>query len=200
MGIVVLLTGSPATGKSTLRKALTKMFTNVVEIDYGQELIAAKERQHGTSLTYRELRQMSADVIHSGDVATLDEQIIARISELRPSASIIIDSHAVTRETYGFRAIPFSISQVQRLAFDCVILLRCNPVTTLMRLKNDADGRQNVTEELAREHQTLQEAVALNYAITSGSPIFILDTSDGSQDVIVQQASKILVGLGMELR
>jgi adenylate kinase len=195
LGRVILLTGSPASGKSSLRKGLLDAFEDVVGVDYGQELLAMKEEE-GLKLTYEALRQHSATVIQRDHVFALDERVIARVQALRQNSTLVLDSHAVTRESYGFRAIPFSATQIQRLAPDDIIVLRCDPEITLARIQADGAGRRPVTIELAREHQTLQEAIALSYAIQAGCPIHIIDTTSKNQEEVLHEASSIISDLG----
>jgi len=126
MGKVILLTGAPATGKSTLRARLAEVLPTVRGFDYGQRLREAIA-ERGQSISYAELRAQSSEVIHSSDVRELDEQIIEEIATARREFDVLIDSHAVTREQFGFRAIPFSLSQLSRLKLDAVMVLSCDP-------------------------------------------------------------------------
>ena len=153
--------------------------------------------EEGNELSYDELRQRSSQVIGPEHVVTLDERIIASVLARRGTTNIIIDSHAVTRESYGFRAIPFSASQIQRLSLDAIISLRCDPQIIVSRIAADPAGRRDVTIELAREHQTLQGSVAVNYAILCGCPIYIVDTTLLDHKGVFVEASKILNGFGM---
>ena len=107
MGKVVLLSGAPGTGKSTLRKSLGFSIAGLQHFDYG-ELLRSHKAKHGSVITYERLREQSASVISAQDVAHTDAKNIAEISDMRKSRDVIIDSHALTREEYGFRAIPFS--------------------------------------------------------------------------------------------
>jgi adenylate kinase len=194
MGKVFLLTGAPATGKSTLRKNLVEQVANLMAFDYG-ELLLQKKRAEGVDLTYEAMRSQSSRSITSRHVAEMDEQVIRRISQLRTSSHIIIDSHAVTREEFGFRAVPFSSEQLRRIAFDAVVSLRCDSEAILSRIANDSGGRLSVTRELAQEHQILQESVGLTYAITCGCPFFVLDSTQLDKSALASKAREIMVAI-----
>jgi adenylate kinase len=169
--------------------------SGLAALDYGQLLIAQKVAE-GVSLSYDELRDRSASVIAPSNVRNLDEEVIAKISQMRVDSDVILDSHAVTRETYGFRAVPFSLDQLRRLALDGVMVLRCDAEVLLTRMDKDRQGRRQVTAELAREHQLLQEGIGVSYAIACGCPIYVLDTTELTQDEVLANASEILVGMG----
>src|ERR1700720_3310496 len=104
MGKVILLTGAPGTGKSTLRRLLKTRVAGLQDFDYGQ-LLLNRKRLEGAHLDYEEMRQQSAAVIAPQDVVSTDEWIVAEIGRLRSGGHILIDSHALTRESYGFRAV-----------------------------------------------------------------------------------------------
>jgi len=199
MGKVVLLTGAPATGKSTLRRALSERIPNLRAFDYGQLLMERKADQ-GIKLRYDQLRRRSSAVIEPTDVASLDERVVAGVRGLRRTMHVLIDSHAVTREVYGFRAIPFSLDRLRRLRLDAVLVLRCDPRCLVERIRERAEGRQDVTVELAREHQALQAGLGLTYAVACGCPAYILDTTSTDESGVVDAACEILAAVGIGLR
>lgn len=95
------------TGKSTLRLTLGPAIGGLQHFDYGESLRSQKAKL-GSVVTCEQLREESASVISRQDVADMDAKVIAEISGLRKSSDVIIDPHALTREEYGLRAIPFS--------------------------------------------------------------------------------------------
>lgn len=196
MGKVILLTGAPSTGKSTLRRNLVARIHGLTDFDYG-ELLRQKKAREGTSITYEQLRHQSASVIHPADVASLDEELIAQVAQLRLSSHIIIDSHAVTRESYGFRAVPFSHEQLRRLQLDGVLALRCSIDTVLGRIAAAPEGRREVSPDLAAEHQVLQECVGMIYAVICGCPIYILDVTNLDEEGAAARATEVIVKMGV---
>lgn len=195
MGKVILLTGAPGTGKSTLRRALGSCITDLQHIDYGELLLRRKE-QEGIVLRYEELREQSASVISSKDVSETDEWVATEIARLSMKCDVIIDSHALTREDYGFRAIPYSARQLDAIKFDAIIALRCDPEILITRVAADSGGRRGLTIELAREIQILQEALGLDYAVASGCTAFVIDTSERTAEEVRAVAIRILKQIG----
>lgn len=198
MGKVILLTGAPSVGKSTLRRSLASQYPELVHFDYG-ELLRQKKENEGKCLSYEQMRAQSAGLIHTNDVHSLDEYLIGKVAELRQKHDIIIDSHAVTREHFGFRAVPFSMEQLGRLNLDGVIALRCSAETMLSRMAIVPEGRQEVSAPLAVEHQVLQECVGMIYAVMSGCPIFILDVTDLNESEVALRAVQLLDKIGLDI-
>ena len=191
MGKVILLTGAPATGKSTLRKRLVAMLPDLIGFDYGA-LLLEKKADEGNALSYEMLRNQSSAVISPSDVYAMDEKVIEEVTRLRVTSNLILDSHAVTRETYGFRAKTYSLAQLTRLRLDAVLVLRCDPDLVVERISRDGQGRRAVSIELAREHQLLQESVGITYATACGCAFFVLDTSALSVEDVSNQALSLL--------
>jgi adenylate kinase len=195
MGKVVLLTGAPGTGKSTLRRSLESCIPGLQHFDYG-ELLLRRKKQQGIQLRYDELREQSSSVISSKDVADTDDWVAAEIGRSRVRSDVIIDSHALTREEYGFRAIPYSVHQLDAIKFDAIIALRCDLIA---RVAADRGGRRELSVELAREIQTLQEALCLHYAVGCACTAFVIDTSKQTAEEVSAVAARILKQIGVNV-
>jgi adenylate kinase len=196
MGKVVLLTGAPGVGKSTLRSALSRQVPGLQAFDYGKLLLERKAAE-GVKVEYQELREKSSGLITPADVGSVDDWVIERISELRQHSDVVLDSHALTAETYGLRAVPFSAGQLQKLKLDAVLVLRSDPAVLLRRAQQKPDGRRDVPEDLMRELQILQESVGISYAIACGCPIFFIDTTHRGQEEVAEVAMAVLATVGV---
>jgi adenylate kinase len=176
-GNVVMLTGAAGTGKSALAKEAGARIRPLHRVDFGQTLLNRKIAQGCAGLTYERLRAESASLISPEDVKAADAELIQSLPGLREEAHVLIDSHAVTRERYGFRITHYSLEDLRRMALDAVIFPYCDPAVLVRRHKNDPQGRPPITEVEAQHHMSLQEAVAVNYAIVCGCRCFLLDTT-----------------------
>jgi adenylate kinase len=182
-GKVFLLTGAPGVGKSTLRKNLEKAVSNLKCFDYGSLLLQAKERQQ-KELSYEEMRQKSSHVIAHSDVIDVDKELIDSVSVASRQFHCLIDSHAVTRENYGYRAVPFSPEQLRELRFDAIIVLHASPHVLSERVNKEPKGRQLIDSYIAAQHQYLQDAVAINYAVLCHCRYYGIDADKDEASVL----------------
>lgn len=185
-GKVFLLTGPPGVGKSTLRKNLERAIPNLKCFDYGSLLLQAKERQR-KELSYEEMRQKSSHVIAHSDVIDVDKELINSISVARREFHCLIDSHAVTRENYGYRAVPFSPDQLRELRFDAIFVLHASPQVLSERVNQEPKGRQLINSYIAAQHQCLQDAFAVNYAVLCHCRYYGID-ADGDEATVLETA------------
>lgn len=193
---VILLTGSPGTGKSTLARRLQDAIEPIRTIDYGGLLLEYK-RNTMPHLTYEEMRKRSAELITPEDVAKMDSLLIDRLPELREHSNVIIDSHAVTKESYGFRSTHFRESDLIRVGIDAIILLYCDPEEIRRRIRGNPGGRPSASVEEVTRHAALIENLAIVYGVLTGSPVFFLD-GHGSPDSTVQSCIEVLKQIPLE--
>ena len=169
----ILLTGAAGVGKSTLAASLA-LDPRVVVFEYGAELTRrASDGQPG--LTQDDIRRHSATLVNGSHVAETDEALQRFIATHRDSKHVIIDSHAVTKEFYGFRVLPFTPSQLHAAALSRIIVLHGAPQVLVARIALDPGGRPLLSSWEAQEHISLQATVALSYAVILGIPIHFLD-------------------------
>jgi adenylate kinase len=106
----------------------------------------------------------------------VDHWLIQWAHDTRKTSHVVIDSHPVTKERYGFRVTPYSLADFARLAPTKIWVLYCSPEVTLQRIGRDAAGRPSVTPEEARMHTHLQASVAVTYGMSLGIPVHFFDS------------------------
>lgn len=184
MGKVIYLTGAPASGKSSTTRLLGDADPNLLIWEYGAKLTEHVKRRSSEVTRQDDLRERSARVVTPEDVEEVDHALIAFVAQHRASNNVIIDSHPVTKETFGFRITPFSLEQFGRLAPDEIWLLYASPEVTIRRISADPAGRPLVSEEEARFHTTLQASVAATYGMALGRAVHLFDTG-GNRDELI---------------
>jgi adenylate kinase len=195
---VIYLTGAPATGKTTLAKLISEKFEPFLRISYG-ELLLERKRKTSPDLRYEELRKSSSKIIKAEDVKQEDVKLIARINKLKTTTNIIIDSHPVTKEEYGFRITPFDERLLTKLHLDVIIVLH-RPYTEILKtLAERPEGRLLLTEEEARKHTFLLDAIASFYGIICGCPVYILN-NDSTWDALIKKVLDVFEDVKINYR
>lgn len=171
----ILITGAAATGKSTLARALAKREHYSV-FEYGEELRRRAEAKY-PGLTHADTRSQPEIFISPENISGTDEALQQFISTYRTISHVIIDSHAVSKEKYGFRSEPFGPGQLQRACFSRIIFLHCDPEVIMARTNSYPDGRPTLNIREAELYQNFQCSVAINYSTILGIPIHFLDSA-----------------------
>lgn len=169
----VLLTGAAGVGKSTLAAALSAD-PRIAVFEYGAELTRQVSRAH-PGLTQAELRGRPTALVTSANVLDTDEALQRFVATHTGKKHVVIDSHAITKETYGFRAAPFTPAQLHRAALTRIVVLHCRPSVLVARVDRDPGGRARLDEWEAAQFSDLQSCVALSYAIALGIPVHFID-------------------------
>ena len=185
VGKVIYLTGAPASGKSSTTRLLRDVVPELQVWEYGARLTEYVRRRSDAVLDQNDLRSQSAQAVTAEDVQRLDDELLEFVARERTRANVIIDSHAVTKEAWGFRVVPFSLARFAQLAPDEIWMLFTGPATAVSRIEEDPGGRPVVSEEEARMHTHLQASVAATYAMSLGVPLYLFDSS-GPQGELVR--------------
>lgn len=189
---VIYLTGAPASGKSSTTRLLSASDPSLLVWEYGARL-TEHVRAHSVAVDNQDgLRAQSAAIVTPADINTVDTALITYVKERRAQHNIIIDSHPVTKEEFGFRITPFSLERFKELLPDEIWVLFVNPDVTISRIQADAAGRPMVTEEEARFHTTLQASVAATYGMALGRPVYLFDSSVPQADLISRLQRRLL--------
>jgi adenylate kinase len=174
---VIYLTGAPATGKSTLVRHLEEHASPLKAFTYSKVLAEFVSGSNNGGLAEDDLRRQSSGIIRPEDVRAVDAMLLAYVNENRSRTHIVIDSHAVTKERYGFRVTPFSLEQLNALRPTRICVLYTEAEVVRERIAASSLGRPQVTPFEADFHTDLQASVALIYGINLGIPVYFFDSS-----------------------
>ncbi|MCS3761595.1 ATP-binding protein [Bradyrhizobium centrosematis] len=189
---VIYLTGAPASGKSTTVKKLLESRSDIELWEYSQRLIDYVNVTRPDPVTHSLLRQTSGALVRPEDIAEVDKLLINFVVRNKGEKHVIIDSHPLTREEYGFRCTAFSLPQIQAIAPDEVWVLYADPKTTIARIETSGGGRKAVDEEHARMHTYLQASIATSYGIAVGKPVYFFDSTVDQDDLVERLAKRLL--------
>lgn len=192
---VIYLTGAPASGKSTLARALAVKCPTLRVFAYSEELRKYVGGRTATAISEDHVRKESGRLVTAQDVQELDQLLVAEAQELRKSRPMLIDSHPVTKEHYGFRITGFDVETLRRLAPDFIVCLYTTPEVTRQRIEHNAMGRPQVSTFEAHTHTELQCSVAAQYGVLLGKPVYLFDSSVPQDELLDLVAEK--TGLDM---
>lgn len=188
---VIYLTGAPASGKSSTLRLLLQRRRDIAGWEYGARLTEHLKARSAHLADQNELRTKSATIVTPDDIRDVDRTLMEFVAENRLSRHVIIDSHPVTKEAWGYRITPFSLEDFSRLAPDEIWMLYASPELTVDRIANDPAGRPAVTLEQARTHTSLQGSVAATYGMSLGKPVYLFDSSRDQSELVDQLASRL---------
>lgn len=174
---VVYLTGPPAVGKTTLVKRLQKACAGLDVFVYSEVLAHHLKRTKRTNISQKKLRNKSAQIVMPEDVEKIDQFLIDETNRLRATRHIIIDSHPVTKEEYGFRITAFSIPFLLALKPTIICMLYADADEIIKRISRHSKGRPIATIYETNLHCNMQANVAIIYGIQLGIPIYFLNAS-----------------------
>ena len=184
MGKVIYLTGSPASGKSSLCELLEASIASLQAYSYSKLLRDYLNRRRDNNIDEAGIRQHSARVVTRADVDAVDRWLIDEVQARRSERHLVIDSHPVTKEHYGFRVTPFTVEQLRALNPDVIVCLYIDPSETKSRIAKDAAGRPLPSDFEIGMHAELQAALAIQYAMLLGIPCYLLDSSVARAELV----------------
>lgn len=187
---VVYLTGPPATGKSSVSRALPGLVTPLEVFEYGQRLTQHLARSAG-GLTQDELRARSGRIATPADIEHVDRSLVEFVAVARRRAHVLVDSHAVTKEDHGFRVTAFDLAGIRELGPTMIVMLYTPPEVTMQRISAAPAGRPAVTAWEAQFHTDLQASVAAAYAVGLGCPLYLVDSS-GPLDGVAAEVARLI--------
>lgn len=174
---VVYLTGAPAAGKSSVSRALAQRIANLKIFEFGAELTKHINRSEQGSYVQSDLREKSGAISTLEHIAAVDRLLLEFVAANRLVGPVIIDSHPVTKEAFGFRITPYSLSDFASLNPTDIWMLYTPPETAVSRIAANAQGRPTITLEEASMHTHLQASVAATYGMSLGRSVELFNSS-----------------------
>lgn len=188
---LLYLTGAPASGKSTIANAISQIEPSIQIIRYSDEIKNFYAGSKRGQFTTQQLRAESSKIISHSDISNIDRYILEKI-QTSAANYIVLESHAITAESYGFRATPFSVQMLGMIAPDLIVCLYSETDLIFERIKDNPQGRLLQSTENIQVGQLLQMSLALQYGILSNAEIHFINTQQESQ-VVAQQIVNMLI-------
>lgn len=170
---------------STVARQLTDRNSKVVEtISFGQLLHLAVERRLATRINYAKFRAAAASLVTPSDFEEASIELTNNTTASDPNRWLIVDSHAVAREQFGWQANPDTPGTLQQYAYDVIILLDAPSRVVLKRIRKTPNGRLVKTERDVAILAALQQGIATYYSGTIGCPLWVIDAQPSINSVV----------------
>jgi adenylate kinase len=187
----IYLTGAPASGKTTASRELIKVISDIELWSYSDQLMRYVNKTKNSATTHEKLREQSATIIAPEDIIEVDKLLIRHVQDNRRLKHIIIDSHPVTKEAYGFRCTAFSLDQIKAVAPDEIWVIFADPQTLIDRITANSGGRSAIDAEAARMHTFLQASVATTYGISIGRPVYFFNSNQPLNELVERLRARL---------
>lgn len=188
---VVYITGAPAAGKSSTVQMLAQRSPGLLVWEYGARLTEHIDSKVEGRIEQDALRERSSGLVTVEDVAEVDRALLKFVQEHRHDSNVLIDSHPVTKERYGFRITAFSLQQIAALSPNEIWVLYASPDETRRRIKVDPAGRPMVTHDEAHMHTIMQASVATTYGMAAGCPVYMFDTAEAREELLAKLLGRL---------
>lgn len=183
---LVYLTGAPATGKTSVADYLRTTY-GARAFSYGQAL-----RDHASlrGISHEDLRDQSSNVVTAELIAELDASLPMLLAGWREVGPVVIDSHAVTSEVWGLRALPYSPDALTAIGISQIVCLIADGETLFGRIRAEPDGRRADDPWKLEQLNNTQLALSAAYAHTLGLGLSAIDARLSRNDVCRAVASR----------
>lgn len=183
---LIYLTGAPATGKTSVADYLRATY-GARAFSYGQAL-----RDHASlqGISHEELRDQSSNVVTADLIAELDASLPMLLGGWREDGLVVIDSHAVTSEVWGLRALPYSTGALTAIGISQIVCLIADGETLLGRIRATPEGRRADDRWKLEQLNNTQLAFSAAYAHTLGIGLSVVDARSSRDDVCRAVASR----------
>ena len=193
MGRVIVVTGIPGTGKTTVCNEALKLAEQtgkrIQVVNYGSIMVELSHKR-GKSLHRDELRR--SGLTFQRDLQAEAAKIISKKTD-KVEGDLIVDTHMSIKTANGYLAgLPFHVLQL--LNPDMFILVEAEPHEVLpRRLKDKSRKRDKVMESGIAEEIVFSRLMAAACAVLTGASVKIVKNPAGKQVLAAEEVLKLLV-------
>ncbi len=184
---VIVITGTPGAGKTTvLNKAIEMLEMRYDVINYGNEMFRVAEENKIVN-DRDEMRKLPPET-----QKRIQKLAAKTIAEKAENAPIIVDTHCTIKTKKGYLpGLPKWI--LEELNPTAILLVEADPEEIINRRSSDETrmrDREHVLD--IEDHQQLNRAVAMSYAMMTGATVKIIKNHDEKLEDAVRQMKDIL--------
>ncbi|WP_297072915.1 adenylate kinase [Thermococcus sp.] len=173
MPFVVMITGIPGVGKSTItRLALKRTRAKFRLVNFG-DLMFEEAVKAGLVKHRDEMRKLDPKTQRG-----LQLKAAQKIVEIAKEEPVLLDTHATIRTPVGY-LLGFPREVIEVINPNFIVIIEATPSEILGRRLRDLKRDRDVeTEEQIERHQDLNRAAAVSYAMHSNALIKIIENHE----------------------
>ncbi|WP_297063627.1 adenylate kinase [Thermococcus sp.] len=173
MPFVVMITGIPGVGKSTItRLALKRTRAKFRLVNFG-DLMFEEAVKAGLVKHRDEMRKLDPKTQRE-----LQLKAAQKIVEIAKEEPVLLDTHATIRTPVGY-LLGFPREVIEVINPNFIVIIEATPSEILGRRLRDLKRDRDVeTEEQIERHQDLNRAAAVSYAMHSNALIKIIENHE----------------------
>lgn len=191
---LIVVTGMPGTGSSTVIEAALKLKLNeegaaFTPMNYGDVMFEVA-RGEGIVEQRDEMRKLPKE--RQQEIQRLASE---KIADLKESTNLIIDTHCTIKTPSGYLpGLPEPV--LRKIKPDLFVLVEADPVEILNRRQTDATRNRDVDDEKSiEEHQFMNRAMSMAYACLTGASVKIIVNHDGEVERAAKEFFELMKGL-----
>ncbi len=187
MGNVVVVTGIPGVGSSTVLKKLMERpeSEEYVLVNYGDVMLSVA-MDEGYVEHRDEMRKLPPDL-----QKRIQNIAAVRISQIEARATIV-DTHCTIKTPKGYLpGLPKWV--LDELEPGLFVLVEATPEEIYQRRMKDKSRKRDMESiESIRTHQEINRAIAMSYAFYTGAVVRIIKNPDGGLERAVEELALLL--------
>ncbi len=184
---VIVVTGTPGAGKSTVLKAALDMATKeYVVVNYGDVMFETAAKEEGVE---------NRDALRKLPPATqrrIQRRAAQVIAGKARKSNIIVDTHCTIKTPLGYLpGLPVWV--LEALKPERVVLIEAEPMEIIGRRRMDESRLRDSEAEIEiEEHQQANRAIAMVYATITGATVKIIKNHDNKREDAARDLVSIL--------
>jgi adenylate kinase len=184
MGKVIVLTGVPASGGTTVtKKAIEKLERKgqpFKMVTYSDVMLDEAQRR-GWAKVRDDIRKL--EPVQQRDLQKSAASAIAQ----KATTALVVDTHATVRTPRGYLpGLPTWV--LDELKPELILIVETAPDDIIRRRNTDKSRQRDAQDAVAvQQHQDVNKAICMAYAAYTGATVKILQNPDGKLDEAVAE-------------